>query len=280
MTGPDAPARGGAPGDGAADTLGALCAELTATAWARPVAAATAEAAATLRLLRASLHPGALERLAALRPVDPQAARRALALIAGLGAELQRLGCFPRASEVWRHPLADVRRMLAGAPGPGPRPLGPLAAPQWDGFLAAACAELGSHRTGIAAAPGVGSGAPMFVAARGEIRAPAARRVLVVARPLPVFAPLLWGAAGLVSESGSPGAHLFDVARSLGVPAVADCPLDGATERAAAVVTVDGHGGAAFLLAGDTGQDPGPGAERRMPAGGAPRGREPRERAS
>jgi phosphohistidine swiveling domain-containing protein len=301
--GPDAPTRGGQAGKGptasraagssptgssstgngptgngtadeaATDVLGVLCAELTAAAWARPAAAAMAEATATLRLLRAGLHPGALERLAALRPVDQRTAHEVLALIAGLGAELQRLGYSSRAAEVWRYRLADVRRMLAGTPAP--RPLGPPMAPQWDGFLIAACTALGTRRTGTAAAPGVATGAPLFVAARGEIHAPTARRVLVVARPLPVFAPLLWGAAGLVSESGSPGAHLFDVARSLGVPAVADCPLGGAAERMADAVTVDGGGGAVFALAGDAQQAPGPGAER-----WEPRGREPRERAS
>jgi phosphoenolpyruvate synthase/pyruvate phosphate dikinase len=150
--------------------------------------------------------------------------------------------------------------MLAGAPLP--RPLGPLSAPQWDGFLAAVCCALGRRQAGTAAAPGLASGAPVFVAASGEIRAPAARRVLVVARPLPVFAPLLWGAAGLVSQSGSPGAHLFDVARSLGVPAVAGCPLAGVTGHTAAVVTVNGYDGEAFVLASDTGQDSGRGAGR------------------
>ena len=46
------------------------------------------------------------------------------------------------------------------------------------------------------------------------------REVLVAARPVGNLAPLLWNAAGLVTEVGSPGAHLFEVAAWLGVPAV------------------------------------------------------------
>ena len=50
--------------------------------------------------------------------------------------------------------------------------------------------------------------------------------VLVVDRPLIRFAPLLWKAAALVSRTGSPAAHLCEVARSLRVPAVVSANID------------------------------------------------------
>jgi phosphoenolpyruvate synthase/pyruvate phosphate dikinase len=44
--------------------------------------------------------------------------------------------------------------------------------------------------------------------------------ILVVDDPLPLFAPLLWQAAGLIALRGNPAGHLCQVARSLHVPAV------------------------------------------------------------
>jgi phosphoenolpyruvate-protein kinase (PTS system EI component) len=65
---------------------------------------------------------------------------------------------------------------------------------------------------------------------------------------------MLWEAAGLVAEHGSEGAHLFEVARSLGVPAVLGVALD-ATDR---VVAVDGDLGAVSALAAGSRRDAGP----------------------
>jgi phosphohistidine swiveling domain-containing protein len=233
--------------DEAVKQIVTLCSELTSAAWEKPAPEAAVEARAVLRRLRCGLDPDALDQLSALRPVSPRAAARVLALIIGLGAELRRRGCSPRASDIWRYPLTEVQRMLAGEPGH--QYLRPAPARQWDGFLAEASLALGRRRGGTAAAPGMAVAAPLFAAERQEFRAPADRRVLVVRRPLPTFAPLLWGAAGLVSASGSPCAHLFDVARSLGVPAVTNCPLDSDLAKTARVVAVDGYGGAAFVLA-------------------------------
>jgi phosphoenolpyruvate-protein kinase (PTS system EI component) len=47
--------------------------------------------------------------------------------------------------------------------------------------------------------------------------------VLVAPNPIPQLAPLLWGASALVTTGGSTAAHLVEVARSLGVPAVLGC---------------------------------------------------------
>jgi phosphohistidine swiveling domain-containing protein len=60
-------------------------------------------------------------------------------------------------------------------------------------------------------------------------------------------APLLLNAAGLVVAEGSVGAHVFEVARSLGVPSVVgvDVPegFDGA------LAAVDGEAGTVWVLA-------------------------------
>jgi phosphoenolpyruvate-protein kinase (PTS system EI component) len=60
---------------------------------------------------------------------------------------------------------------------------------------------------------------------------------------------LLWDAAGLVTESGSPAAHLFESARALRVPAVCGVSLP-LGDR---IVAVDGHAGvvATLRLEGD-----------------------------
>jgi len=73
---------------------------------------------------------------------------------------------------------------------------------------------------------------------------PAALRtgqVMVVERPLIVFAPLLWKAAALVSRTGSPAAHLCEVARSLRVPAVVSAPVQPAA--GGTILAVDGERG-------------------------------------
>jgi phosphoenolpyruvate-protein kinase (PTS system EI component) len=62
---------------------------------------------------------------------------------------------------------------------------------------------------------------------------------------------MLWGAAALVTLGGNPGAHLVEVARSLGVPAVVDAGDHGATlgefAGSHAIAAVDGDGGGVVL---------------------------------
>jgi len=47
--------------------------------------------------------------------------------------------------------------------------------------------------------------------------------ILLVDRPVPALAPLLFGACGVIARSGAAGSHLAGVARSLGVPMVIGC---------------------------------------------------------
>ncbi|HEY6635980.1 MAG TPA: PEP-utilizing enzyme, partial [Acidimicrobiia bacterium] len=71
------------------------------------------------------------------------------------------------------------------------------------------------------------------------------RGVLTAASPTPNLASLLWDAAGLVTASGSPAAHLFEAARALRVPAVCGVDLGDARNL---VVAVDGGTGAVATL--------------------------------
>jgi phosphoenolpyruvate-protein kinase (PTS system EI component) len=62
---------------------------------------------------------------------------------------------------------------------------------------------------------------------------------------VPNLAALIWDAAGLVTVSGSPAAHLFEAARALRVPAVCGVDLGDPGHQ---VVAVDGTTGAVAIL--------------------------------
>ncbi|MGI9649549.1 MAG: PEP/pyruvate-binding domain-containing protein, partial [Acidimicrobiia bacterium] len=119
-----------------------------------------------------------------------------------------------------------------------------------------AVSALGVRHTGTPAAGGWGAGRIHFVrdgddAARGR-----PRQIVASVYPLNNLAPLLWDAAGLVTTGGSPGAHLFEVAAWLGVPALCGVDLEAAagislaelTESTRLVGAIDGDGGTLTLL--------------------------------
>jgi phosphohistidine swiveling domain-containing protein len=72
--------------------------------------------------------------------------------------------------------------------------------------------------------------------------------VLVTPLPLPHLAPLLWHSAALISIGGSSGAHLFEVARSLAVPAVIGVDPAVSASEAGTLVAVDGGSGVVSIL--------------------------------
>ena len=81
----------------------------------------------------------------------------------------------------------------------------------------------GRKLQGEAISPGVGAGAVRYVEGLPASATPFPRMILVAPNPIPQLAPLLWGAAGLVTFGGSEAAHLVEVARSVGVPTVIGC---------------------------------------------------------
>jgi phosphoenolpyruvate synthase/pyruvate phosphate dikinase len=104
-----------------------------------------------------------------------------------------------------------------GAPGPH------LAAREWMPALSARVQERGRHLRGRPAVPGQAAG--RLVVCRLHEPAPATCRdaVLLVDRPLPALAPLLFTARGVIARSGAAASHLAGVARSLAVPMVTGC---------------------------------------------------------
>jgi phosphoenolpyruvate-protein kinase (PTS system EI component) len=66
---------------------------------------------------------------------------------------------------------------------------------------------------------------------------------LLIDRPLPALAPLLFTARGVLARCGAAGSHLAEVARSLSVPMVTGCHPE--------TVTGAGPPGAPWLAAID-----------------------------
>jgi len=87
----------------------------------------------------------------------------------------------------------------------------------------------GTRVPGRPAVPGTAAG--LLVACQPhEPAAPDCRGAIVlVDRPVPGLAPLLFGARGLISRAGAASSHLAEVARSLGVPMVIGCRPEAVT---------------------------------------------------
>ncbi len=234
--------------------------KMAAAAWQNTGEEALAEAKGCLEALRTRQDGGALDRLTGLRPVDPSEGARLIAGLETLGADLAAGGLLADASDIWRLSLPELARHVEGGavpPHDGRRPLGP---DPWEPFLLESIRANGTWTAAMPASDGAGAGRLRRLEEPRALSGSLQRYVLYVPVPLPGYAPLLWGAAGLVAAGGSAGAHLFDVARSLGVPAVACCApteWEGVDEVVAAVDGSSGEVG--WLCSGArNGEDGGP----------------------
>ncbi len=185
-------------------------------------------------------------------PVDPLLARTQLRGLDELAAALVAARVIPHAGWMWYLDPDSLERSEPLREGAGQRPgLGP-----WDPFIYGVAVSQGEIRSGFAAASGWGAGRLRAVRTPDEAARFCPREVIFADRPIGNVAPLLWNAAGLITAGGSPGAHLFEVASGLGVPAVCgvnvmemigdphrhpDNPLD-------LIAAVDGDGGRVALL--------------------------------
>lgn len=195
---------------------------LAAGAWDLPPEEALAAAARTFAEVRGPRPQAALQRLAGLRPVLARDAAEVLALVE-----------------------AATARRRGGSPAP-PRN-------GWEPFAYGAIRASGQRLDGVAAAGGIGAGVVTPVVNPHSADIAEHRSVLAAPWPLPGLAPLLWGAAGLVTGAGSPAAHLLEVASSLRVPAVVGCPLDDwlrGSPGERVIAAVDGTAGAVYLATG------------------------------
>jgi phosphohistidine swiveling domain-containing protein len=137
---------------------------------------------------------------------------------------------------------------------------GPTASRARMPLLAAAVLGQGEHVPGRPGAPGTAAG--WLVACRPHER-PAGDcgdAILLVDQPLPALAPLLFGARGVIARTGTAGAHLAQVARSLGVPMVLGCRPERVTgpppvPDGAFLVAIDGSTGDVAFVPAAAGDD-------------------------
>lgn len=219
--------------------------DLAAGVWGAAPHLARDRAAAVSRLLLEGRVLEGCREIRELSTPDPAAARRIVGLIWGLGAFLVDAGVLPSDLLVWRLTVSELEDAITGD-----RPFLRRGPGRWEPFVADVVRSRGLHARGTAVSPGIAAG---HLHPLRELRAmgrPGPRDVLVAPLPLPHLAPLLWHSAALVSTGGSSGAHLFEVARSLGVPAVigADPTASGG---AGSLVAVDGNSGVVSILPTD-----------------------------
>lgn len=107
--------------------------------------------------------------------------------------------------------------------------LAPVAVRQGLPGLAADIMRRGAHVPGRPGAPGMAVGRLMACGPHERPPGGCEDAILLVGRPVPALAPLLFGARGVIARSGAAGAHLAGVARSLGVPMVIGCDLEPVT---------------------------------------------------
>jgi phosphoenolpyruvate synthase/pyruvate phosphate dikinase len=162
---------------------------------------------------------------------------------------------------------------MAPAPaGPGDQPAGPdeqWSAREWMPLLAADVRARGQRLPARPAAPGVAAGRLVPCRPHERLTACDVDAILLVDRPVPALAPLLFGARGLIARTGAASSHLAEVARSLAVPMVTGCrlPAQGTVGLPGSpwLAAIDGTTGEVALLPPSCGAPP-------HPPGGSPGG--------
>ena len=231
-----------------------MAAELTAQVWQQPAQAAATQTARLLRDLRGPEPDPALEQLRALRPVEPAQAVPVLSLLAGIVAAAATQTPLFGHNAAWSLDVEELGGLFATGAIPH-RITAALGPDRWEPFVHAAVATHGRQSLGDPAAPGIAAGVLLAVTDVHAPGQPGRRPVVVAHRPVPALSPLLWSAAALVTTSGNAGAHLIEVARSLGVPAVVHADLAGIACDLADIATgpallaaVDGDRGAVSIV--------------------------------
>lgn len=217
----------------------ARAADLIVAAWG---AARNDVAATAIGDLRGAEVERGLARLRELDAPDSASAQRVIGLIEGIGRTLEARGVLPAAEAVWRLTSGELDAVSMGTP-----PVTHAGPDRWEPFLAETAFALGRTLDGRPVADGVGAGRLHVVSALREIGRPPPRAVLAAPAPLPQLAPLLWHCAAFITPRGSIGAHLFEVARALGVPAVIGVAPDDLGPPGS-LVAVDGSAGTVASL--------------------------------
>ncbi len=177
-------------------------------------------------------------------------ARLLLALVRGSGRYLVERGMLSDEDQIWG--VATLAQLESSLNQGGAKPI--LSSlnqrDRWEPFLHAVVVASGSHFRARPASPGVGAGVACFLASPAVPRPATRRPVIVVRRPFPGFAPLLWNAAGLVVTAPVLGAHLIEVANALRVPAVVGCSIEDIFDGGACgpLLAVEGDQGTVAML--------------------------------
>lgn len=222
-----------------------LAREVTAEVWGTSPDQAEDRARRCLRALRGPDPESAIVQIRRLRRPPQKASARLLGMVAAIREAVVDAGAAADKDAVWHMSVEQVESALAGnRPKGGVR----IGVGSWEPFLWSVVMACGNIQVGTPAAPGVGAGRRQDRDVSGEEAVVSPRSVITATHPVPGLAPLLWDGAGLVTKLGSPAAHLFESARSLGIPAVCGIELDDWPTDS--LLAVDGHTGQVAVLDG------------------------------
>jgi len=199
-----------------------LVEELVAAVWAVP----TSYRETRLALQELDPAPG-LALVEGLNAPDPDQAAEVLGLLAGIALELTRRGHLPAPEWIWHLSVDELTTMVeTAAPRDASRrfPLG-----GWEPFLFSAIRALSPPVSAQPVVPGTGAGRLHLIRTADDAEAVEPRSIVAAVYPLNNLAPLLFDAAGLVTIGGSPGAHVFEVSASLGLPSMSGVDLEAVT---------------------------------------------------
>lgn len=219
-----------------------LCSRLVAEVWGLPPDSALLAARECMRVLRGPSPVAAVDQMRRLRPPDPGAGGRLLSLLSAVRKAMVELGAAADTESAWYLTRDDVGAVLEGNSRAMTARVG---VGQWEPIVAAVVLANGRHHRGVPASSGVGAGRGCGIDDARQAESFRPRQVVSATQPVPALAPLLWDAAGLVTATGSPSAHLFESARALGVPAVCGVEFPGASSE---IVAVDGYAGVVASL--------------------------------
>lgn len=197
--------------DSALEEARGIAATLTAQAWGEPANQALAQANLVLRRMRSDRPNESIDALRELQPVDLALAQKLLGMVEYLMTT----------------DIAPARRGMG----------------RWEPVLAGALALQGDVYEGEPGVGGVGAGRMVWLDSSKQTGHVQPRDIIVTQYPLQNFSPLLWDAAGIVTVGGAPTAHLFEVARSLTVPAVINCPIAQIVKAGPRLGMLDGDAG-------------------------------------
>jgi hypothetical protein len=220
---------------------------LIAEVWNAPKAQSIDQAGAALRDLRSGDPTGAVARFRGLRRPDPERAREVLALLSRVRHALVEAGAVSRPELGWHVTSRDARTALRSGAASELRVR--IGFDRWEPFEASVVVAGGHSTEGVPAAPGIAAGRMYFVSDPYDTAGFRPRDVVVGTHPIPNLAALLWDASALVTLGGGPGAHLFESARALAIPAVCGIHLDEilggtpADRSGEFTLAVDGHSG-------------------------------------